>query len=79
MQSTYAGEADAFIAILNPASTDPSRASQLVYGTFFGGSGGDVGHDIQEDAAGNLEITGYTRRPICLCYRWRALARRRGD
>ena len=60
MQSTYAGEADAFIAILNPASTDPSRASQLVYGTFFGGSGGDVGHDIQEDAAGNLYVTGYT-------------------
>ncbi len=45
---------DVFVAKLNPAGT------ALVYTTYLGGSGDDVGKGIALDSAGNAYITGYT-------------------
>ncbi len=45
---------DIFVAKLNPAGT------ALVYTTYLGGSGDDVGTGIALDAAGDAYITGYT-------------------
>jgi uncharacterized protein (TIGR03437 family) len=45
---------DGFAAKLNPTGT------ALVYSTYFGGSGDDVGQSIAVDAAGNAYITGQT-------------------
>ncbi|MFB3825757.1 MAG: SBBP repeat-containing protein [Bryobacteraceae bacterium] len=46
-----------FAMRLNPAAP---RDAQLVYATYLGGSGGDVGEGIAGDAAGNIWVTGYT-------------------
>ncbi|HEX6184233.1 MAG TPA: SBBP repeat-containing protein [Pyrinomonadaceae bacterium] len=43
---------DAFVTKLNAAG------SALVYSTYLGGSGGEVGHGIAVDSAGNAYITG---------------------
>jgi len=45
---------DAFVAKLN------AGGSALVYSTYLGGSGDDLGQGIAVDAAGNAYITGYT-------------------
>ena len=45
---------DVFVAKLNPAG------SALVYTTYLGGSGDDVGTGIALDSTGNAYITGYT-------------------
>ncbi len=45
---------EAFIAKLNPAG------SALLYSTYLGGSGGDIGSGIALDSAGNVYITGQT-------------------
>src|SRR4030095_12021688 len=45
---------DAFIVKLNPAG------SALVYATYFGGNGTDVGNAIAVDAQGSAYITGIT-------------------
>ena len=45
---------DAFVAKLNPAG------SALVYSTYLGGGGADVGRGIDVDAAGNAYLTGET-------------------
>ena len=55
MQTQYGGNTDAFVSIL-----DPTKSPQLVYSTFFGGSGADVPFDLKQDAAGNLYIAGFT-------------------
>ncbi|HYW98673.1 MAG TPA: SBBP repeat-containing protein, partial [Candidatus Elarobacter sp.] len=44
-----------FVTKLNPAGSAP-----LVYSTYLGGSGDDVGQGIAVDAAGNAYVTGYT-------------------
>lgn len=49
-----AGFGDAFIAKLSP------DGSALVYSTFFGGSGAEVGSGIAVDANGNAYVTGTT-------------------
>jgi hypothetical protein len=48
------GYGDAFVAKLNPAG------SALVYSTYLGGSGEDLGYGIAVDSSGNAYITGYT-------------------
>jgi hypothetical protein len=51
---------DAFIAKLNPGTT---TGAQLLYCTYLGGSGTDVGLGIGLDASGNAYITGSTNSP----------------
>jgi hypothetical protein len=57
-QPAYGGGAqDAFIVKLNPGA---SGAASLVYSTFFGGSGFDLGHGIALDSLGRVYVTGET-------------------
>ncbi len=51
---TPANFGDAFILKLNPAG------NALVYATYLGGSGEDVGDAIEVDSAGNVYVTGVT-------------------
>ena len=53
-QPANAGVTDAFVAKLNPAG------SALVYSTYLGGTGVDVGQGIAVDAAGDAYVTGLT-------------------
>ncbi len=53
-QPNFAGTTDAFVVELNPTG------SQIVYSTFLGGSGYDIGQDIVLDSAGNAYVSGYT-------------------
>jgi Beta-propeller repeat len=53
-QTTRGGLEDAFVAKLNPTG------SGLVYSTYLGGSGSDVGARIALDTAGNAYVTGVT-------------------
>ena len=61
IQGQYGGNTDAFLSILNPSLS--SAASQLVYSTYFGGTGADSGTTLALDSAGNLYLTGYTSSP----------------
>ncbi len=54
LQATNGGSQDAFVAQINPSG------SALVYSTYLGGSGGDVGTGIAVDSSGDAYITGYT-------------------
>src|SRR5262249_20775812 len=49
------GESDAFVTKLNPSG------SALIYSTYLGGSGADMGSAIEVDSTGNVYVTGYTR------------------
>ncbi len=51
------GNGDAFIAKLN------RTGSQLLYVSYFGGSGEDIGHGVAVDTSGNAYLTGVTRSP----------------
>ena len=51
---TFNGSTDAFVAKVNPHGT------QFVYCGYIGGAGGDRGHGIAVDAAGNAYVMGYT-------------------
>jgi uncharacterized protein (TIGR03437 family) len=61
-QASFAGSSaqrvslfgDAFLVKLNPGGT------ALLYGTYFGGSGDDVGSAVAVDAAGNAYVAGMT-------------------
>jgi hypothetical protein len=53
-QPHYGGSSDVFVTKLNPAGTG------LVYSTYLGGSGGEVGAGIAVNSAGNAFVTGYT-------------------
>ncbi len=57
LQTTYGGDTDAFISILNTVK------GQLVYSTYFGGDGPDAAMDLKEDASGILYVCGYTESP----------------
>lgn len=48
------GSSDGFVAEMNPAG------SALVYATYLGGNGTDLGLGIALDALGNAYVTGYT-------------------
>lgn len=54
-QSDSGGGWDAFVATLNPAGED------LVFSTYLGGGGDDVGQGIAVDGAGNIYVAGDTR------------------
>ncbi|HUI43753.1 MAG TPA: SBBP repeat-containing protein [Terriglobia bacterium] len=51
---SYMGAGDAFVTELNPTG------SGIVYSTFLGGSGYDIGNSIALDSAGSAYITGWT-------------------
>jgi hypothetical protein len=53
-QTTYGGDTDAFVSILNTAK------GQLVYSTYFGGADADAAMDLKEDSNGVLYVAGYT-------------------
>ncbi len=57
LQSTMTGPANVFVSRLD--LTLPTSGAVL-YGTYFGGTGGDVAYDIAVDAALNVYLTGYT-------------------
>jgi len=54
-QGTFGGTSDIFVTKINPAGT------ALVYSTYLGGSGGEVGRGIAVDSAGNAYVAGETR------------------
>ena len=54
IQGINAGQGDAFVAKLNPSG------SALVYSTYLGGGGDDVGYGIAVDSSGRFYITGST-------------------
>jgi hypothetical protein len=54
LQSTICGSSDAFVTKIN------ASGSALVYSTYLGGSGDDIGSGIAVDASGNAYVTGYT-------------------
>ncbi len=53
LKTSYGGSGDAFIARLDPSG-------RLVYSTYLGGGGADVGTGIAIDSTGNAYVTGYT-------------------
>jgi len=57
LQTAPGGFRDAFVTKLNPAG------AALVYSTYLGGSGTDVGRAIAVDGAGNAYVTGHTASP----------------
>jgi len=58
LQSSQAGNGDAFLTILNPGAPDFTTA--LVYSTYLGGTDSDVAYDMRRDAAGKYYLCGYT-------------------
>lgn len=56
MQPKSGGDADVFIAVVDPAT----GTSGLVSSTYFGGNGGDVPQAMTQDSEGNIYIAGYT-------------------
>jgi uncharacterized repeat protein (TIGR01451 family) len=59
-QATNKGGLDAFVAKLNPAGV---IGAQLLYSTYLGGSGDDVGNGIAVDSTTNAYVTGWTTSP----------------
>jgi len=51
---------DAFLARID---TTQSGAASLIYATFLGGSGIDMGHGIAHNGAGRVYVTGWTTSP----------------
>ena len=54
LQPTLRGGVDVFVAKFDPSG------SNLIYSTYLGGSGGQIGRGITVDAAGNAYVTGNT-------------------
>jgi hypothetical protein len=56
-QTTYAGGVDAFVTKINP---NASGTASLIYSTYLGGPGEDLGQGIGADSLGNPYIVGFT-------------------
>ncbi len=56
-QATNDGGYDVFVAKINPAGV---TGTQLLYATYLGGSGDDIGYGIAVDSGGDAYITGST-------------------
>ena len=56
-QGTLKGGLDAFLAKLSP---DSNTGTQLIYSTYIGGSGDDIGYGVAVDTSLNAYITGST-------------------
>ncbi len=54
MQLTYGGNVDAFVTKIN------ASGSALVYSTYLGGSGADLGQAVAVDGSGNVYVIGTT-------------------
>jgi hypothetical protein len=54
LQPVYGGSGDAFVTEINASGT------AILYSTFLGGTGSDIGLGIAVDGAGNAYVTGYT-------------------
>jgi hypothetical protein len=54
VQATSGGGYDAYVAKLNPTG------SALIYSTYLGGTGDDIGRGIAVDSNGNAYVTGQT-------------------
>lgn len=52
-QSSHAGNGDAFLVKLN-------NDGERIWGTYYGGSGAELGYSVASDSSNNLYITGYT-------------------
>jgi hypothetical protein len=61
IQSTYAGTGDAFVFILNPGAT--GNSGQLIYSTYFGGSGAEYANGLTVDSNGIIYVAGNTGSP----------------
>jgi Beta-propeller repeat len=57
LRSQYGGSGNAFVLRVNPAAPP---ATFLEYGTYLGGSGGDVAYAVTSDKAGTIYVAGYT-------------------
>jgi len=60
MQPTYNGNADAYVAVVNPAIP---FGGFLIYSTYLGGAHGESAYDVKGDSAGYIYVTGYTLSP----------------
>ena len=56
-QATNEGGYDVFVAKINPAGV---TGTQLLYATYLGGSGDDIGYGIAVDSGGDTYVTGST-------------------
>jgi hypothetical protein len=63
LQTTYGGNFDAFVTILNTLNPQTDRSTQLVYSTYYGGSEVDIAFDLKLDPAGNIYVGGLTDSP----------------
>lgn len=61
LQSQYrSGLSDAFLAKIDPVGTVAAPGPALLYSTYLGGTGQDLGLGVAVDAAGSALVTGYT-------------------
>lgn len=58
--SANAGAANAFVIAMKPSASG-NPASQLVYSSYLGGTGGDEGYGVTADSAGNIYVAGLTK------------------
>lgn len=58
LQTAFGGVSDAMLAWFDPSATGPA---QLVYGTYLGGSGGDVAWALAVDSRGHATVGGHGR------------------